>query len=100
MSENYRNEKNTGVSNEEILDEMYDYWEGDDCCSAEDDEIVKEINKAIEEKLSEMTDGCKQYYLENREKYCEQLDVDIDVSDNTYLWIVAEFDPEYHIHNI
>ena len=99
MSENYRNENN-GVSHEEILDEMYDCWEGDDWYSVEDDEIIKEINQAIEEKLSEMTDSCRQYYLNNKEKYCDQLDMDIDVSDDTYLWICAQFDPEYNINNI
>ena len=96
MSENYNTNENE-VSYEEIVDESFDGWEGDDW---EDSEILEEMIIVIESKLSEMTDACKQYYLENREKYCEQLDVDIDVSDNTYLWIVAEFDPEYHIHNI
>lgn len=96
MEKNYNNE-NTGVTYEEIMDESYDSWEGDDW---DDSEIIEKMIVVIESKLSEMTDNCKQYYLNNREKYCEQLDVDIDVSDDTYLWIVAEFDPEYHIHNI
>lgn len=100
MEKNYRNE-NTGVSYEEIVDESFDSWEGDDW---DDDyntkEMIEEINRIIESKVSEMTDACKQYYLDNREKYCDELDVDIDVSDDTYLWIVAQFDPDYHIHNI
>ena len=61
---------------------------------------LDEIEQHIKKVLSDMTPECKKYYLDNRDIYNERFDIDDTVPDRLYLWVVAEFDSEYKIHNI
>ncbi len=64
------------------------------------DEIVNQINEVVDFELSTMTAQCEQYYLNNWDRYCDELDIDPDTSEKMYLWIVSRFDPEFETHNI
>ena len=64
------------------------------------EEICNQINTLVDLELEGITDGCKQYYLNNWDRYCEELDIDEDTSEKMYIWIVSRFDPDFDSHNI
>ena len=63
-------------------------------------DVVGQINAIINSDLSQMTDGCREYYLDNWNHYCDELEIERDTSERMYLWICSQFDPEYDTHNI
>ena len=64
------------------------------------EEICNQINTVVDIQLSEMTPSCKQYYLNNWDRYCELLDIDRDTSEKMYLFAVMNFDEDFDTHNI
>ena len=64
------------------------------------EEICDQINTIVDLELEGMTQSCAQYYLDNWDRYCEELDIDEDTHPRMYLWIVSRFDPEYESHNV
>ena len=79
--------------------EMIEETVGDYDCYYSDDSLA-DMKMKIKKVLSDMSPDCKKYYLDNRDIYNERFDIDKSVPDKLYLWVCAEFDPEYNINNI